>query len=510
MSILRCFPVDLPKGVLRSGLVPALLVCAVVWGKPALGSAPDEPSRTLAILEVQEAESGLSDAQLDAISDWVRGAARTILPHLTVMTRENQAVLLEANERAIETCVHDCEVQIGRMLGADYMVTGSVTRFGGLLVLTLRMHDTARAAFLGQARGRAASEEELIEAVEDAGDTLFAPLAVAAPGRPAPAAPGPLAERRPLPAIRAETGRLLVEGEPVGARLEVSGPPDYGRRGQYSTTLPYGPEEVPSGTYLLEISADDYETREKAVAVHSDRTALVEIELVRSEGVLKLSGSPSGARVEVSCRDDFGETFGLPSEPYALLVPRGRCTIKVGRSGYEPAERTVQVPGGEEVSVRFALEHTAEDPAPVVAREAPARERRALSERLFHLGLSLSSGVFVPSDRSSTGRASVGLHLTPSFRWHFFMLDLGLGALVEGPGAFVLQPAGRFYLGPVFARVGGRLTAGDGAALPSFMTGLGVQLGRGGGFHLPVGADLHVYPGAHLAVDFSLGLAYAF
>src|SRR5438105_8541065 len=70
-------------------------------------------------------------------SDQVRGAVLEAAPALRVITRENLLVLLAASGKAIEDCEGECEVDTGRRIGADYVVSGEIYRIGASLRLTL-------------------------------------------------------------------------------------------------------------------------------------------------------------------------------------------------------------------------------------------------------------------------------------------------------------------------------------------------------------------------------------
>jgi hypothetical protein len=88
------------------------------------------------------------------------------------------------------------------------------------------------------------------------------------------------------------------------------------------------------------------------VFVPSDKTVTVDISLEMSEGILEIDGTPQGARVDVTCEKGFSRTFGLPGR---LSVPRGTCTVKVTRTGYEAFEKTVTVLGGKTAQVQVTL-----------------------------------------------------------------------------------------------------------------------------------------------------------
>ncbi len=70
-----------------------------------------------------------------------RIASKRLAQDYLIMTQENIDVLLPPDTN-LEECVSECQVETGRTIGARYIITGEVLRFGKSLRLTLRMHDT--------------------------------------------------------------------------------------------------------------------------------------------------------------------------------------------------------------------------------------------------------------------------------------------------------------------------------------------------------------------------------
>jgi hypothetical protein len=152
--------------------------------------------RLLAVLEIKSKLSGAEAASVDAsyLTNVVRSAALEALPGLRVMTRENMVVLVQASGKALADCEGECEVDTGRRLGADLIVSGELLKFGTRYKLDLRMHDVRDGRLLagGQASGR--TIDELDEATGAAVKKLFtvlqAPGSAAATVTAAGAKPG--------------------------------------------------------------------------------------------------------------------------------------------------------------------------------------------------------------------------------------------------------------------------------------------------------------------------------
>jgi hypothetical protein len=58
------------------------------------------------------------------------------------MTRENLLILLQATGKSLEECEGECEVDTGRRIGADLILSGDVQKLGLIFKISLRMHNT--------------------------------------------------------------------------------------------------------------------------------------------------------------------------------------------------------------------------------------------------------------------------------------------------------------------------------------------------------------------------------
>ena len=132
----------------------------------------------LAVLEFELAKG--VDVDRIYFSDLARSAARKRVPQLAVMTRESTEALLKSQGKTLADCVGTCEVETGKMLGADYVISGRITKVGSRLALTLRLHDTAGGNLLDSEEARGKSIDELLDAADKAIADLLAPLAAPA------------------------------------------------------------------------------------------------------------------------------------------------------------------------------------------------------------------------------------------------------------------------------------------------------------------------------------------
>ncbi len=143
----------------------------VTWDGPRAQSV-------LAVLDVHSKLKGADADALDAgyFTNAVRAAVARRSPQLGVMTRENVIVMLEAQGKKLEDCEGECEVDTGRRLGADFVVSGDLLRVGTKFKLDLRLHATRDGRLLGGAAASGRTADELDASAGDAIGELLAPL----------------------------------------------------------------------------------------------------------------------------------------------------------------------------------------------------------------------------------------------------------------------------------------------------------------------------------------------
>ena len=129
----------------------------------------------LAVLELRN-DAGLSAAEIAYLTDRVRADASQALPAgaFLVMTRESIEELLPPGVKLVDCLSSQCEVEVGRRIGADYIVSGEVLKFGDELRMNLKAHHCASSAFLGGESAGGARLADLEEGMAAASDRLFA------------------------------------------------------------------------------------------------------------------------------------------------------------------------------------------------------------------------------------------------------------------------------------------------------------------------------------------------
>ena len=171
-------------------------------------AARAEPQRIIAVLEFRNKLSGADKQEIDVsyLTDQVRTSALDTAPSLKIITRENLLVLLQASGKKMEECEGECEVDTGRRVGADYVISGDVLKFGSHYKLNMRLHDTHEGKLLQGAVAQGKNADELDANTAAAVRKLLAPVATqaaqdperslaAAPSRPKEPARDPAGSR---------------------------------------------------------------------------------------------------------------------------------------------------------------------------------------------------------------------------------------------------------------------------------------------------------------------------
>jgi hypothetical protein len=149
-------------------------------GAPSVSPAtplPTGPASELhgkiAVLDLQSSAKDISEADARFFGDRVRASALRHAPQLEVITRENLIVLLQASGKDIANCEGECEVDTGRRIGADAIVSGEILKVGTRYKITLRLHETHEGRLLSATVASGSTIDELDDALGKAAADLF-------------------------------------------------------------------------------------------------------------------------------------------------------------------------------------------------------------------------------------------------------------------------------------------------------------------------------------------------
>ena len=346
--------------------IGALLTSFTVLAAPRpLSAVP----KKLAVLEFHN-YTGISEHEAMFLTDLVRGAAVLALPEegYLVMTRESIFELLPPG-KTLTDCVGECEVETGRNIGADYIVSGELIRFGASLRLSLKLFETQTSRLIGTQTVKAGAVEELEAPIRTASNTLFRKIggrAVEGDRSPSGADPG----SGPTFVAPATQGAgpgesKLVEIKPTERPKAKSGP-----AGIYITTEPKGAEVLigdvkvgdtdpafqradlrPGDTVRVTLEKEEYHPVRFDVTLRPGIARYEGIELKPAFGALEILSEPAGARVTLG-----GAEVGVT--PYTReRVPSGRHLVSLSLDLHEGVnDEILEVKDGERASRTFRLD----------------------------------------------------------------------------------------------------------------------------------------------------------
>ena len=141
---------------------PALLQLRILAAARAAMERPD-PAALLAVLEFRTARPAPAPPAVTQESSYLTDVARSAVADAgyAVMTRDNAVILLRQQGHTPADCIDLCEVDTGRLIGADYLVTGELSGTPGALRLSVRLHDTSTARYLGGVQASGAAFDQL-------------------------------------------------------------------------------------------------------------------------------------------------------------------------------------------------------------------------------------------------------------------------------------------------------------------------------------------------------------
>ena len=146
--------------------------CLLIYLLLSLCSAASA-SQLVAVLEFNGV--GLDDAVLLKLSDSARVAARKALStDYALLTRENIEQILQDNEVDPSCIEGTCEVETGRNIGAEWIITGDVAKLEGKYFLTLKLYQTDTGQLLSATETTADTVLQLIDALAPTTQQLIA------------------------------------------------------------------------------------------------------------------------------------------------------------------------------------------------------------------------------------------------------------------------------------------------------------------------------------------------
>jgi len=305
-------------------MVLRLAVLGIVAGALVpLSASAQESQKIVAVLEFRN-EAGLSGYEIGTVTDLLRIAAREKLleREFVVMTRENMVKLLPPGTDLSKCAQAECEVDIGRQIGADFVVAGEVGRFGSALQVKMKLYDTRSGDLLSGQIAEAKDTDGLKDAIKSKASVLFAKLMARAEAAGAEWVPEGGEKKVIVPFQSEPEGAVvLVDGKVICQKTPCS-------------------KGVAEGLHQVSMQLEGYSPRAGRIDVQ--KGAAVHFKLVRDAGWLTVQANAQDALVKVN-----GVEKG--KAPISRLeLPAGRYEISATATcHYDDVQKVVLEPGAE-------------------------------------------------------------------------------------------------------------------------------------------------------------------
>jgi len=293
----------------------------------------------VAVLELVN-DTDSPHSSVNYLADKIRAVAseNLLATQYLILTRESVRELLP-DDVSLEDCVSsDCEVQIGRMMGVDYIVTGHLLIFADQLRINVKLHHTISGSYLGS---RTAGGSDLL-ALEQEIESAIGPLFDIMEFHVRTERSGSPSQRDAESEIASEVV-LRFDSKPPGAMVEVDG------------------EAIGETPCAFALSEGFVEVVMQKLQYYPRRER-IEVRIGMAPLIWELE--PRTGRVMFRAIDDNGNAVSAPVvingrsiartyEVQELQVGRYRCRVQ--KNGYY-WEDVVEVAEGKETKVEAVLD----------------------------------------------------------------------------------------------------------------------------------------------------------
>lgn len=253
---------------MKRHISPAAIIVLFVAASTQIAMGQDRPR--IAIIPLNPI--GVSKAEAQTMT----GLLETGLVKADVyeiIEQSSMKDVLGAQEYSLSDCTDEaCAIQFGKLLSAEQIVLGQISKIGGLYIVNVKMIDVQTGRNLRADKIDASSAEELTKLM----DLLAYKLA------------GLTLQEGTQQVIAREFGELFVATVPDGAQIYVNGV----KKGQSPNLI----SKVPVGTVEVEVRKGSLYGRQE-VHVSEDTTAEVAIELKATFGNLFVASSEKDVEV---------------------------------------------------------------------------------------------------------------------------------------------------------------------------------------------------------------------
>ncbi|MFQ6676107.1 MAG: PEGA domain-containing protein [Fidelibacterota bacterium] len=280
--------------------------------------------QTLAVLEFDA--FGISQNEARTLTDRLRNNIAQAGAYRLVDRGAMEEVLQEQGFQQTGCTSDECIVEVGKLLGVQLMLGGSIGKVGRTFTVSMRIIDVETAGIVKTASYDMTGEvdELLTEGMREAAALILGLKEAAAP-------PAMALATLNVSSIPAEA-RVLVDGEEKGATpLQID-------------------QLRPNRNYAIEVSKPDYYSVDTTVALAAGSFEDLRFTLRHHQGWLSVAGFPEGAGVFVG-----KERIGVI--PLSRLEhPTGTYQLTAKKPGFLPHRENIEILLDQETALDFRLQ----------------------------------------------------------------------------------------------------------------------------------------------------------
>ncbi|MBM74409.1 MAG: hypothetical protein CMK59_03340 [Proteobacteria bacterium] len=291
--------------------------------------------KRLAVLEFRGVNA--DEQLLGLLSDDVREGVLSVTKgqevdsdELLVMTRENMMDMLTQMGKDASCIEGECEVELARNIGADYVISGDLAQFDELYILSIKLHETNRGTLLAREKVESSNIKDLMDGSTIAGAEL---------SRVGFNLTGTSQQNFKTGVISKQSGHWSVEESSehiVNFATSPSGASVY-LNNQFVCSQTPCQQYVPHGTHSVRFEKQRYE--KKTITLKTPDQTNIQESLSPLFGTLDFQTAPKGLSV-FSGANEWGKT------PFSKELDPGLYTIEIKDPCFESITYRAHVKSG--------------------------------------------------------------------------------------------------------------------------------------------------------------------
>ena len=296
--------------------------------------------KKVAVLELSN-KAGITDDEANFLTDKVRDmASRTLAQKgFLVVTKESIYDLLPPGTDYKNVCTSaQCEIEVGRLLGVDYIVTGEIIKYADDFIINLKVHHCYSGAFLGAESAEGVDKKAIKDSLDQASIKLFNKVLIHS---------GPhndvVIETTPPSGWDLPKGEMAVvnfRSKPAGAVVEVDG--------ILKCRKTPCTREIPVGQSIVSMQHERYQAKKEAIQIIKEMNPII-WNLRANFGLLSVTSVPSGLNINI-------ENVPIGKTPlYDHELEPGHYKVAITDPKYYEKGKRLSIQAGDKKDFSFTM-----------------------------------------------------------------------------------------------------------------------------------------------------------